>query len=344
MSSNHPSELELQDVVQDREAGRLAALQQYDILDTPPEESFDRITRLAKSALQMPIVLVSLIDADRQWFKSRQGLEVTETPRDISFCTHAIEQDEPYIIRDALRDARFRENLLVTGKPNIRFYAGVPLKTPDGYNIGTLCALDTKSRDLSDLEVDLIRDLARLVVNELELRRIAATDSLTGAQTRRSFHLAVEREIDRARRYERSVSCIAFDIDRFKSINDTHGHAAGDAVLQSLAALCQSRLRSVDLFGRLGGEEFAIVLPESDRLGAMEVAERLRQDIANTPISDGDDLIGVTASFGVSVFSGQDETPQNLLRRADAALYEAKRTGRNRTVFNGGDADLSDVA
>lgn len=326
------------------EAERLSTLHQYDVLDTPPEESFDRITRLAKSALQMPIVLVSLVDEDRQWFKSRQGLDATETPRDISFCTHAIEQDGPFIIRDALKDERFRENPLVTGDPNIRFYAGIPLKSPDGFNIGTLCAIDTKPRELSDVEVNLLRDLSRLVVDELELRQIAATDSLTGAQTRRSFHMELKREIDRARRYKRDVSFITFDVDHFKKVNDTYGHGAGDLVLQNLAAICKSSLRTVDLFARLGGEEFVIVLPETGRLDAMEVAERLRQTIANTPISDGDNRIDVTASFGVTVFSGEEEIPQELLERADEALYEAKNTGRNRTVFKERDKKLSNVA
>ncbi|MBC8240289.1 MAG: sensor domain-containing diguanylate cyclase [Alphaproteobacteria bacterium] len=326
-----------------REAERNNALHRYDVLDTPPEESFDRITRLAKTALQMPIVLVSLVDADRQWFKSRQGLDASETPRDISFCTHAIEHDVPFIVRDALKDERFRDNPLVTGAPHIRSYAGIPLKTPDGHNIGTLCAIDTKQRDLSEVEITLLRDLARLVVDELELRQIATTDSLTGAQTRRSFDNVAQREMERARRYGRNVSFIAFDIDHFKLVNDTYGHPAGDHVLQTLSAICRSKLRSSDMFARMGGEEFMIVLPEIARKGAMELAERLRQTIADTPISDTDNAINITASFGVAVYSGEDETLQELLGRVDRALYEAKTSGRNRTVFADGTA-LSDVA
>ena len=145
------------------EAQRLAALHRYGVLDTPAEEAFDRITRLAQSALQVPIVLVSLIDENRQWFKSKQGLDTPETARDISFCTHALE------------DPRFRTNPLVTGAPNIRFYVGVPLRTPDGHNIGTLCAIDRKPRELTDDHIHILRDLASLVMDELELRRLAAT-------------------------------------------------------------------------------------------------------------------------------------------------------------------------
>ncbi|NKB47900.1 MAG: GAF domain-containing protein [Alphaproteobacteria bacterium] len=156
------------------EAERLAALHRYGILDTPSEETFDRITRLAKFALDVPIVLVSLIDSNRQWFKSKQGLDTPETPRDISFCTHAIQQDAALIITDALDDPRFRENPLVTGPPYIRFYIGVPLRTPDGHNIGTLCAIDQQPRELSDDDIHILRDLAGLVMDALELRRLAA--------------------------------------------------------------------------------------------------------------------------------------------------------------------------
>lgn len=327
-----------------REAKRLDALHRYDVLDTPPEESFDRITRLAKSALHMPIVLVSLLDSNRQWFKSRQGLDATETPRNISFCTHAIQTDEPYIVADALEDEKFRDNPLVLGPPNIRFYIGIPLKTPDGYNIGTLCAIDTKPRQLSQTQIDLMRDLARLVVDELELRQIATTDSLTGAQTRRSFHLEVKKEMERAKRFNRSAGFIAMDIDHFKTINDTHGHQAGDIVLRNFAAICKASLRSIDLFARLGGEEFVIVLPETGHPGAISVAERLRQNIAVTPISDGERRISVTASFGVTDFFGEDRTVQSILGRADRALYKAKADGRNRTIYIGGDGDEAAIA
>lgn len=189
-----------------------------------------------------------------------------------------------------------------------------------------------------------MQDLARLVVDELELRQIAATDSLTGAQTRRSFHLEVKKEMERAKRFNRSAGFIAMDIDHFKTINDTHGHQASDAVLQNFAAICKASLRSIDLFARLGGEEFVIVLPETGHPGAMEVAERLRQNIAATPISGGENQISVTASFGVTEFLGKDETVQSILERADSALYKAKAGGRNRTVYLGGEGDEAAVA
>lgn len=326
------------------ETERLAALKRYDILDTPPEEAFDRITRLAKTALNMPIVLVSLVDANRQWFKSKQGLDAAETPRDISFCTHAIEHNEPLIIRNALEDPRFYNNPLVTGEPYIQFYLGMPLRTPDGHNIGTLCAIDQKPRDLSIDEIGMLGDLARLVIEELEHRRIAITDHLTGAMTKRSFQQDVQKEMDRAQRYNRPTSLIMFDIDHFKEVNAKHGHVAGDALLQNLASICKSNLRGVDLFARLGGEEFAIVLPETNRLSAMTVAEKLRNIIAETPITFRDQELKITASFGITVIDNEDVSIEALLQRTAEAVHRAKITGRNRTVFIGADANLFDVA
>jgi len=152
------------------EAQRLQVLRDLLVLDTEPEEQFDAITAFCATAFRVPIALVSLIDSDRQWFKSRTGLDACETGRDISFCGHAILQDEPLIVPDALADPRFSDNPLVTGDPKIRFYAGMPLRLNSGYRIGTLCLIDRKPRRLEPEELGLLRDLARLVVRELEVR------------------------------------------------------------------------------------------------------------------------------------------------------------------------------
>ena len=149
------------------EASRIAALRGLGILDTPPEERFDRLTRLAQHFLNVPIAVVSLVDTNRQWFKSCQGLDATETPRSISFCGHAILEDQMLVIPDALQDARFADNPLVINAPNIRFYAGQPVKAMDGSRIGTLCVIDSKPHQMSQLEKDSLRDLAVLVEQEL---------------------------------------------------------------------------------------------------------------------------------------------------------------------------------
>lgn len=155
------------------EEARLQALLSLSILDTLPEERYDRITRVAQKLFDTPIVLVSLIDSDRQWFKSRQGLEASQTPRSVSFCGHAILQDDILYIPDATNDARFVDNPLVTGPPNIRFYAGAPLEVKDGCRVGTLCIIDQEPREFSKLELQVLRDLADMVEDELRSLRLS---------------------------------------------------------------------------------------------------------------------------------------------------------------------------
>ncbi|MCB1159937.1 MAG: PAS domain S-box protein, partial [Leptospiraceae bacterium] len=155
----------------DNEKERLRDLYSYDILDSPSEESFNRITRLARKYLNIPISLISLIDENRQWFKSKDGLSVSQTERDISFCAHAILEDSTFVVKDASKDERFYDNPLVSSGVKIRFYAGTQLKTPEGYNIGTLCVIDYKSRNLTFDEKSVLEDLGKIVINELELRK-----------------------------------------------------------------------------------------------------------------------------------------------------------------------------
>lgn len=155
------------------ETKRLKVLWQYDVLDTVPEEVFDDLTELAARICEAPIALLSLVDEDRQWFKSKVGVTINETSRDISFCAHAIKQQELFIIPDATKDLRFANNPLVTSDPKIRFYAGAPLITPDGHALGTLCVIDKVPRELRPEQQQALRVLARHVMTQLELRRHA---------------------------------------------------------------------------------------------------------------------------------------------------------------------------
>ncbi|MCK5873203.1 MAG: PAS domain S-box protein [Alcanivoracaceae bacterium] len=150
------------------EADRLAALYALGVLDTSPEERIDRITRLARGSLDVPIALVSLVDENRQWFKSRQGLDISETPRDLSFCAHAILQGDLLIVPDALQDSRFHDNPYVIGDPHIRFYAGMPITLSSGFTVGTLCIMDRRPRHLDHQQVSILYDLGRCVIGELE--------------------------------------------------------------------------------------------------------------------------------------------------------------------------------
>lgn len=157
------------------EDDRLRALRQLLILDTPPEERFDRIVAFASEEFDAPIALISLVDAQRQWFKARVGLEATETPRDVSFCAHAILQEQTMVVPDATQDTRFHDNPLVTGDPHIRFYAGAPLAMPDGQSVGTLCIIDRTPRELDRVERAILQSLRDLAVEELARQQQEAT-------------------------------------------------------------------------------------------------------------------------------------------------------------------------
>ncbi|HEU0043836.1 sensor domain-containing diguanylate cyclase [Sphingomonas sp.] len=315
------------------EAGRLAALERYCALDTEPEPAFEKITTLVKSVIDVPICAVSIIGKDRQLFKSIQGLAERETPRDVAFCDHTIRKREAMVVPDARIDARFAANPLVTGAPRIVSYAGVPLETSDGYNLGALCVIDTRPRDFTPAEVTILGNFARLVIDEFELRAIANNDYLTGAMTRRAFTERAEQELARHRRYSRPCSLISFDVDHFKSVNDTYGHPIGDEVLKTVVRVCEDALRPTDILGRLGGEEFAVLLPETPATDALRCAERLRATLAQTTIAAAPGL-RVTASFGVAPLDGAISTVSRWLADADAALYAAKRSGRNRHVLS----------
>ncbi|MBF7141634.1 MULTISPECIES: diguanylate cyclase domain-containing protein [Pseudomonas] len=168
------------------ETARLRMLHSLALLDTPPEECFDRATRVLAQLLRVPIAMVSLVDGDRQWFKSKVGLEVCETSRDVAFCAHALASPEMMLVEDALADERFVDNPLVTGEPHVRFYAGVPLTSDDGLVLGALCAVDTKPRTLSEGERAAMVDLARMVERDLLQRSVACDIRLVNAHERQA--------------------------------------------------------------------------------------------------------------------------------------------------------------
>jgi GAF domain-containing protein len=155
------------------EAQRLAALREYEVLDTETEQAYDDICALAAQICNVPVSMISLVDESRQWFKSKLGVNRRETPRDLAFCAHAILQPEPLIVRDALKDGRFAESALVKRSPHIRFYAGFPLATPEGLALGTLCAIDRKPRNLAPKQEEAMKALARQVMALLDLRRVS---------------------------------------------------------------------------------------------------------------------------------------------------------------------------
>ena len=167
--------------LQKKETERLKALKRYDILDSPPDGSFDRITALASRMFNMPIALITLVDADRIWFKSHHGLDTDEISRDPGLCSSAILGEEVYLVENARKDPRCLANPLVAGKFGLQFYAAAPLRTMDGYNLGTLCVIDRAKRYINREQMEMLQDLAQIVVDEMELRlsaRIAVKECL----------------------------------------------------------------------------------------------------------------------------------------------------------------------
>ena len=205
------------------EADRIDALLRYSILDTAAESEYDDLTRLAAFIFGTPISLVSLIDTNRQWFKSKHGISACETPREVAFCAHAILQDDIFVVPDATADERFRDNPLVTGEPNIRFYAGFPLTTPDGHNLGTLCVIDVVPRTLTDRQRDALRMLARQVVAQLILRQQVKALETSLAETKRveADLRASENRLRAFMDHSPAVTFLKDEDGRFVYVNDT---------------------------------------------------------------------------------------------------------------------------
>jgi len=307
------------------EAARLNALCRLNILDSEPEERFDRLTRMAKRMFQVPIALVSLVDAKRQWFKSGFGVGVSETHRDISFCGHAILGTETFVIPNTTADERFADNPLVTGEPNIRFYAGCPIRTLDGYTVGTLCVADTVARIFHDEDIEMLHDLARMVEKELAAMQMATMDDLTGISNRRGFYLIAEHSLSLCLRHKSPATIAIFDLDNFKPINDQFGHVEGDRVLKLFATELQNFFRDSDLVARIGGDEYCALLLNTGASFAEEVIAKLKDefDIINNSSGNG---YNITFSVGMAHFDpAKPKTIQQIIEAADAKLYEQKR-------------------
>ncbi|MDE3031827.1 MAG: sensor domain-containing diguanylate cyclase [Acidobacteriota bacterium] len=305
------------------EAARLLELHSLGILDSGAEERFDRITRLAQRLFGVPTALVTFVDDDRQWFKSRIGLDLTETPRDISFCGHAIANDEIMTVPDASADVRFFDNPLVQDKPNIRFYAGCPISGPNGSRLGTLCIIDQEPREMTDEEMSSLRDLAAMVESEIATSRLAVTDTLTGLGNLRGFELAASVILGINQRRRLDSTLLYLDLDQFKLINDRFGHSEGDRALREFADYLRSVFRLSDVTARLGGDEFAVLLSgASEHEGA---AERLNHAL-DARNQRAEHSYSLRASVGSAVLTWQgDETLERLLRRADEAMFREKR-------------------
>ncbi len=316
------------------EAERLTRLASYNILDTGPEETFDRITRLTARMFGVPIALISFVDGTRQWVKSSFGLDVQETAREAAFCAHTILRDEVMVVQDAAKDPRFSQNPMVRQQPHIRFYAGAPLVTPDGLSLGSLCIIGRSPRDLSGEDRDSLLDLARLVVQSLELRRLASIDPVTELPNRQFFEDVLGREVKRASRTGRGLAVVLVSLDRLDEMAEALGAVVGDQVLQRVTQLLRGQLRDSDLLVRYGPQQFAMLLPDTDAQGSSLVAEHLRQELefASFMTEKGD--VSVTASIGVAQCDPGKETVEQTLARAAEATKVAADGGGNRVSLD----------
>jgi len=316
----------------DDETLRLARLRAMNILDTGREAVFDTFTRLAGSVFAMPISALSLVDEQRQWFKSIQGLDVAESPRDQAFCAHAIlHPREVMVVEDAAADARFADNPLVLGGPRIRFYAGAPVFDAQGMALGTLCVIDSVPRHFDAAARAQLADMAAGVSAALELHgalqsldEITRTDALTGVGSRMALDRAMRQLRDNPPR-DGSVAIIMIDMDGFKLINDVFGHAGGDAALREVASRLRRVLRPRDLVARLGGDEFVVLCHGVRDLSACAAIEaRLHTAMADTFTLNGT-VVPLRISAGSAIFPLAGAEPETVLALADAALYAQKR-------------------
>jgi len=314
------------------EEGRLAALRRYEGRDEGGREPFQRMVELVQQIIGVPMAAISLLDTDTQWLRASRGFNFDHMPRKGSFADATVRQAEPLSVSDVAADGRFAEDQMVAGAPHIRSYLGAPLVTPDGYNIGALGAFDIAPHQFDERQAGIMTRLAEIVVEQLELQQIAKQDAMTGALTRRGFFAEVEREFLRATRYDRPSALIIIDVDRFRTINDRYGHAVGDAVLVSIANACMATMRKSDVFGRIGGEEFGLLLPETSGSEAADAAERIRAAVEATIVEVDGASVRATISLGIAPMPAAGEGAATWLAEADIALYEAKSFGRNRVV------------
>jgi len=315
------------------EAQRQRDLERQGVLDHPGDEHFDRLVTLTASVLDVPIALISLVDHDRQWFLARHGLDVEETPRQMAFCAHAIVGDETLVVPDACQDSRFNTNPLVIAEPNLRFYAGTPLQSREGHNLGTLCVIDRQPRQFAAKQVMLLEELAQLVLRELELRREFTVNPLTGLANRSSFLEQAEPELQRARVDQVPLAMLALELDQFSQVRIRWGQEASDRALQDVAACLQDQHRPQDLLGQIGDQAFAMLMVAVDQTAATERAEAIRTQISELGGVFRVSGYQLSVSGGITLLAPDEASPQELLLRAERALDLAQGNGHNQIAL-----------
>jgi len=267
---------------------RIKTLQSLNVLDTPAEERLDRITQIAANMFDVPIALVSLVDSERQWFKSCIGLEVSETARDISFCGHAILSDKAFVVNNTLDDSRFADNPLVTGEPFIRFYAGIPLAHENGERLGTLCIIDTKPRDFSTDDIALLRELAVLVELELVHKINYTMDEVTGLSNKAGFKLLAPVSLKVCQKLNLKVSVVYLFMKGLLSIQ--HDTEKYNDFLRSAAKVFKTNFRATDLIAHYDENGFVALVSNANKANTQVKIDSLVKQLNQLSYAKGNDL------------------------------------------------------
>lgn len=312
----------------EQEQTRLEALRALGLLDTPPEERFDRLTRLAHLVFDVPMAYISLIDDQRQWFKSEIGLGVQECPRTISICNYTLVGDKLLILEDAAKHPLFKDNPFVANPPHIRFYAGYPLHTKEGIPVGTFCLCDIQPRPLSTQQMTIFQEFGALAEREIQVTEALEIDDLTGLYNRKGFLNNAQRMLEWCERNHQIASLIFMDLDHFKQVNDQFGHPAGDALLTHFGRVLSRHIRTSDIAARLYGDEFVIFSMGTSARQAEHLIQRIREHLANTPCPETPGSgVPLTFSAGIAEYTGhQDVSLFALIETADHAMYQNKRS------------------
>lgn len=317
------------------EQERLAELHLLKLLDTAAEERFNRFTQFAANLFRLPISLISLIDQNRQWFKSACGLSTPETDRDIAFCAHAILEPELLVIPDASLDKRFFGNPLVTNEPYIRFYAGAVLHGPSGQAIGTLCLIDQQPREFSHHEQTLLLQLARLVEHELQhgykieqireqIEAAAYYDTLTGLPNKRLLQDRLRQALTLARRTSLRLLVIHIDIDRFTAFNSTFGQDKGDIILKKCSERLKENLDASCTISRTQNDQFTLLIPLiTEMLNPESIVKFVHQQFER-PFHIEGRTYSISASSGISVYPNDSIDAESLYNKATLALHHAR--------------------
>jgi diguanylate cyclase (GGDEF)-like protein len=327
---------------------KLANLPTTDLFYTPLEERFERITRLARRALDVPVAAISLMTASKQWFKSISGWAVTELPLKRSLCELTLSGRGLTIVGDTAADIRTRTHPLVASPPGFRFYGGSPLSDSNGLVVGTFCVFDVKPREMTQADRQCLADLAAMAQREVVdehlrsahaaltaklsiARRESMMDPLTRLWNRRGAMMLLETAFADADRRRKPLGLAVIDLDNFKHVNDTHGHQVGDEVLRRIGSRLIRGVRQNDAMCRIGGDEFLLLIGDADAATAAAISERVREELTGQPISTRAGSLTMTASVGFTLREpGEKLSASDLIDRADRALLQSKSDGRNR--------------